>query len=65
MMTTDRTTGSIPKHKTTTTGGKSVSYTYNNGMCNYMLPCGHCRLLGYKCPYYGNIDPIRYDKVTC
>ena len=65
MTTTDKTTGYVQYNKQTTTGSNHFTYGYNNGACHHMLPCGHCTLLGYKCPYYGSIDPIRYDKVTC
>ena len=31
--------------------------------CPHKLPCGHCRLLGYMCPYGGNYR-ITW-KITC
>ena len=62
---------------TTTTGtGKSndismyedsrTAPTYPNTVstnCPHKLPCGHCRMLGYMCPYDGN-NRIT-GKVTC
>lgn len=41
----------------------SITYTHQSvEHCWARLPCGHCKELGYMCPYY--TQPSNYD-ITC